>query len=112
VVALHLHGTGPGGADRPRLDRVLERPLPAAAIESIDAYLGCVGGASLRAEYLETIQKAGFRQVRVLRESSFVQALDLDDPRMKEVMEKLDISPDEAKGYAEAVTSLHILAVK
>jgi hypothetical protein len=58
------------------------------------------------------IQKAGFRQVRVLRESSFVQALDLDDPRMKEVMEKLDISADEAKGYAEAVTSLHILAVK
>jgi len=93
-------------------DIVLERPLPIAVIESIDAYLGCVGGASLRAEYLETIQKAGFREVRVERESNFVQALDLDDPRMKEMMERLDISPDDAKGYAEAVTSLHILAVK
>ena len=41
-----------------------------------------------------------------------MQALDLDDPRVVELMERLDVSPDEAKGYAEAVTSLHILAVK
>ena len=29
-------------------DIVLERPLPQAVIDSMDAYIGCVGGASLR----------------------------------------------------------------
>jgi len=93
-------------------DIVLERPLPRAVIESIDAYLGCVGGASLRAEYLETIAKAGFREVRVQREASFGDAIDLDDPRVQELMERLGISADEAKSYAAAVTSLSIYAVK
>ena len=93
-------------------DIVLERPLPPAVIESIDAYLGCVGGASLRAEYLETIAKAGFREVRVESEAHFADALSLDDPRVRELMERLDISPEEATRYAEAVTSLHIFARK
>jgi SAM-dependent methyltransferase len=93
-------------------DIVLERPLPQGVIDRIDAYLGCVGGASLRAEYLETIAKAGFREVRVEREASFTDAIALDDPRVQEVMERLGISADEAKSYADAVTSLSIYAVK
>jgi SAM-dependent methyltransferase len=93
-------------------DIVLERSLPAAVLDSIDAYIGCVGGASLRAEYLETIAKAGFREVRVDREASFATAFDLEDPRVRELIEKLGISDDEARGYADAVTSLHIYARK
>jgi arsenite methyltransferase len=93
-------------------DIVLERPLPEAVVQSIDAYLGCVGGASLRSEYLETIRKAGFSEVRVEREAPFTDALGLDDPRVQEIMERLGISPVEAKGYAEAVTSLHVFARK
>ena len=93
-------------------DIVLERPLPQAVLDSIDAYLGCVGGASLRSEYLETIAKAGFREVRVDREAPFANALDLDDPRVREVMEKLDLSADEVWGLASAVTSLHLFARK
>ena len=45
-------------------DITLEKPLPPGVAESLDAYLGCVGGASVRGEYLETIEKAGFRDVR------------------------------------------------
>jgi len=93
-------------------DIVLERPLPREVLDSIDAYIGCVGGASLRAEYLETIAKAGFREVRVQREASFASVFDIDDPKVREQMEKLEISEEEAKGIADAVTSLHIFAVK
>jgi ubiquinone/menaquinone biosynthesis C-methylase UbiE len=93
-------------------DIVLERPLPASIIESIDAYIGCVGGASLRAEYFEVIEKAGFREVRVDREARFADAMDFDDPKLQELMEKLDISVDEAKSYGDAVTSVHIFARK
>jgi arsenite methyltransferase len=93
-------------------DIVLERPLPQVVIDSIDAYLGCVGGASLRSEYLETIAKAGFREVRVQREARFTDAIALDDPRVQEAMERLGISEAEAKGYADAITSVSIFAVK
>jgi hypothetical protein len=93
-------------------DIVLERPLPQVVLDSIDAYLGCGGGASLRAEDLETIAKAGFREVRVQREASFTDAIALDDPRVQEVMEQLGISTDEAKSYVDAVKSLSIYAVK
>jgi len=93
-------------------DIVLERELPAAVLDSIDAYIGCVGGASQRADYLATIAKAGFSEVRVDREASFASAFDIDDPRVREIMEKLEISEDEAKSYADAVTSLHIYAKK
>lgn len=93
-------------------DIVLERALPAEILDSLDAYLGCVGGASLRGEYLETIAKAGFREVRVDREASFVGSFDFDDPRVQEVMTRLDLSLEDAKGYADAVTSLHIFARK
>jgi arsenite methyltransferase len=93
-------------------DVVLERPLPEAVLDSIDAYLGCVGGASLRGEYLETIAKAGFREVRVDREASFINAISFDDPPVREAMDRLGISEKEARGFADAVTSLHIFALK
>jgi arsenite methyltransferase len=93
-------------------DIVLERELPAAVLDSIDAYIGCVGGASQRADYLATIAKAGFSEVRVDREASFATAFDTEDPRVREIMAKLEISEDEAKAYADAVTSLHIYAKK
>ncbi|MEN8182400.1 MAG: arsenite methyltransferase [Myxococcota bacterium] len=93
-------------------DIVLEQPLPAAVVESIDAYLGCVGGASLRAQYLETIRKAGFAEVRVEREASFLDAIALDDPAVQGLMKQLAITPEEAKEYAASVTSLHVFARK
>jgi ubiquinone/menaquinone biosynthesis C-methylase UbiE len=93
-------------------DIVLERALPREVIESVDALLGCIGGASLRAEYLETIRKAGFREVRVLREAPFATAFDLGDPGVRELIEKLGLTDEQARDYAGAVTSLHIFALK
>ncbi len=93
-------------------DVVLERELPDEILHSIDAYLGCVGGASLRPAYLETIEKAGFREVKILKESSFLGAISFDDPLVAEAMERLGVTLEQARGYANAVTSLHIYAVK
>jgi len=93
-------------------DIVLERPLPRAVLERVDVYLSCVGGASVRAEYLETIREAGFAEVRVDREASFLDSIALDDPAVREVMQQLDISRDEAAGYIASVTSLHVYARK
>ena len=93
-------------------DVVLEQPLPEKVLNSVAAYIGCVGGASLREEYLETIRKAGFSEVRVEREACFGDAIDLDDPQITAAMEELEITPEQARDYAKAVTSLHIFARK
>jgi SAM-dependent methyltransferase len=52
-------------------DLVLERPLPLETRESIEAYVGCIGGASLRGEYLQLIRDAGFREVEVVQEGRY-----------------------------------------
>jgi SAM-dependent methyltransferase len=52
-------------------DLVLERPLPAETRDSIEAHVGCIGGASLRGEYLELIRGAGFLGVEVVREGRY-----------------------------------------
>jgi SAM-dependent methyltransferase len=93
-------------------DVVLERPLPREVLDSIDAWVGCVGGASLREEYLETIRKAGFREVRVTRESCFGDMFTPDDPRVREVIQSLGLSAEEVDSYRKAIKSLHVYAVK
>jgi SAM-dependent methyltransferase len=93
-------------------DIVLERPLPAEILQSVDAYLGCVGGASLRSLYLRTIEEAGFREVRITREARFTDAIALDDPQVREAMDRFGITLEQVKEYLDAVTSLHLFAVK
>ena len=93
-------------------DVVLERVLPDAVLQSIEAYMGCVGGASLREPYLQTIRDAGFSEVRVDREACFGDTIDLDDPVIAAAMERLGINQEQAREYGSAVTSLHIFARK
>ena len=52
-------------------DLVLNQPLPEETRRSIEAYVGCIAGASLRADYLEFIRKAGFEEVEVVREGRY-----------------------------------------
>ena len=49
-------------------DIVLLKALPDAIRDSVDAYTACIAGAMLKAEYLTTIEAAGFQRVEVLRE--------------------------------------------
>lgn len=93
-------------------DLVLERPLPAEILQRVDAYLGCVGGASLRSAYIRTIEEAGFREVRITREARFADAIALDDPQVREAMDRFGITLEQVRDYLDAVTSLHIFAVK
>jgi arsenite methyltransferase len=93
-------------------DVVLERMLPDAVLQSVEAYMGCIGGASLREPYLQTIRDAGFSEVRVDRESCFGDTLNLDDPEIAAAMAKLGVDREQARAYGSAVTSLHIFARK
>jgi len=93
-------------------DVVLERPLPPAVLASVEAWVGCIGGAALRPRYLALVEAAGFREVKVVREACFGDLLSLDDPRIAGAMARLGISREEADAYRKAVTSLSIRAIK
>jgi SAM-dependent methyltransferase len=52
-------------------DLVTEGELPEAIRKSFDAWAGCIAGAMEKGKYLETIRKAGFRDVRIVSQSTF-----------------------------------------
>ena len=51
-------------------DIVLLQELPESIKSSIEAYVGCVAGASRKEEYLATIASVGFREVEIVSEVS------------------------------------------
>ena len=52
-------------------DLVLIRPLPEKVRQSVEAYVGCVAGASLKEDYLRLIREAGFTDVAIVREGRY-----------------------------------------
>ena len=52
-------------------DLVLVRPLPEDVRGSVEAYVGCIAGASLVEEYLEHARRAGFERVEIVQERRY-----------------------------------------
>jgi SAM-dependent methyltransferase len=93
-------------------DIVLLKELPGFVKENIEAYVGCVSGAILKSEYLEKIEAAGFRDVRLIDETAFPIELITNDPTVKKMMDNLRIGLDEARGVASSVVSIKVSALK
>lgn len=93
-------------------DIVLTQPLPESIRKSVEAYLGCVAGASLKDDYLATIRDAGFEQVEVVGETAYAADALLELPDAKQIVEASGISLDEAGAAAGSVVSLKICARK
>ncbi len=55
-------------------DLVLKAPLSDDVRHSVEAYVGCVAGAALHADYLAMIRTAGFREVETVEEKSYGDA--------------------------------------
>jgi arsenite methyltransferase len=55
-------------------DLVLKQPLSDDVRHSVEAYVGCVAGASLHTEYLALMREAGFEDVRTVEERSYGDA--------------------------------------
>lgn len=93
-------------------DIVLERPLPEALRASVQAYVGCIAGASLREDYLRGIREAGFRELRVESEAGFADVFSLDDPLVREAMERQGVDEGQARRVLAGVKSIHVFARK
>ena len=99
-------------------DIVQLKPLPEAILKSIEAYVGCIAGASLKQDYVSMIQAAGFRDVEILSETTFDAALPSSgDPKIVLDGEELDAStfgmtPDMVRDLAGSMASVSVQAFK
>jgi SAM-dependent methyltransferase len=93
-------------------DIVLLEELPDYITASADSWSACVAGASLREEYLKAMEEAGFTDVEVLGESGVPFDLVLNDPTTKEMMERFNVTPEEAMKVARSVVSVKVGARK
>ena len=93
-------------------DIVLLKDLPAALLNSVAAYVGCVSGAALRQDYLAMVGSAGFRDVEILAEDSFDLDCMLNAPQAQAIITEADITPDRVKSMASVVRSIKLQAFK
>ena len=99
-------------------DIVLLKPLPEEVKQSIEAYVGCVAGASMKDDYLAAIEAAGFRDVEVLKEVSADSAFaGSAEPKIliegEEVdPESLGLDREKVQQLAGTISSITVKAVK
>jgi hypothetical protein len=81
-------------------------------MNSAAAYLGCVAGASLKADYLNMLYQAGFIDVRVAGEHPFYLGDMGHDPFIQTILEEARITPEELLEAGQSIVSLKVVAVK
>jgi SAM-dependent methyltransferase len=89
-------------------DLVLEQPLPAELLGSVEAWVGCLAGALLRADYLDAVRRAGFRDVRVVGEASYGGVIDLQTPEIRAAATRGGLTAEQLGRAVESVTSVKI----
>lgn len=80
-------------------DLVLRRPLSEKLKNSVEAYVGCVAGASMKEEYLSLMKEAGFKDVTVVDQNLYDVGLEV-------------IEDDLRTEALEAVVSVKVRAIK
>jgi len=76
-------------------DIVLDTPLPAEIRNSIEAYVECIAGASMRADYLDAITSAGFDDVEVLADTSADAAFEGSEAPTRKAKTMIDGEADD-----------------
>jgi SAM-dependent methyltransferase len=90
-------------------DLVLLDELPRALRESDAAYCACVGGATLKDEYLAAMANAGLSEIRVTKEAPYPSALFDNQEVIKELLARDGgLTTEELKYAREAVVSVHV----
>ncbi len=93
-------------------DIVLLKGLPDFVKESIQAYVGCVAGASKKNRYLDAIKSAGFEDVTVIEESVFPLDCMTNDPTGQAILESLKGSAEEIKEIEGTISSIKVSGIK
>lgn len=94
-------------------DIVLLKELPGSIKDSIQAYIGCLSGALLKADYLGAITAAGFQNVEIVDEALFPINSMVNDPTAKVIIKTLAAIPsEEIEAAASSVMSIKVQGIK
>jgi SAM-dependent methyltransferase len=93
-------------------DIVLLSELPEAVKNSVQAYIGCISGAEMKSTYIQMIENAGFKQVKIVEEMQFPLELMLSDATAKAIMKQLKLTNKGAAELGNSVVSIKISATK
>jgi arsenite methyltransferase len=93
-------------------DMVLFSELPDSIKNSVAAYIGCLAGAIMQDEYVEAIKAAGFKQVRIIDETSLATDYTPEDPIVQALVNDSGISRADLKKLGSSITSIKVHAVK
>ncbi len=86
-------------------DIVLDAPLPEAIGLDLLAYVGCVAGAELRADYFRMIEAAGLGEIEVLRDVDGMVLLGGELPEeAAALLERTGVDPEELRGKVRSLT--------
>jgi len=93
-------------------DIVLLKELPESIKKSVKAYIGCLAGAIMKDEYIETMKEAGFQEVKIIEETHFPIEYMANDPTAKAVIENSSIPVEKVKEIAHSVASIKVYGIK
>ncbi|OPY43923.1 MAG: Protein-L-isoaspartate O-methyltransferase [Methanoregulaceae archaeon PtaU1.Bin222] len=91
-------------------DTVILKPLPDFVRQSMAAYVGCVSGAMRKQEYIDTVEAAGFVDVKIVKETPFSLDCIQNDPMAQDVAGNLQIAA--LKEVEGCLASILINAIK
>jgi len=90
-------------------DLVLLEELPKVIRESAAAYCACVGGATLKSDYLAAMANAGLRELQVTGQAPYPSDLFDDENLMKEWLARDGgLTMEELKHARGSVVSVHV----
>jgi ubiquinone/menaquinone biosynthesis C-methylase UbiE len=91
-------------------DIALLKELPSAIKNSVEAYVGCVAGATTKQEYLAAVEAAGFREVEVVNEVRAKAVV--EGAAAQALAESLGTAPGAMGEAVDSIVSMVVQAVK
>lgn len=93
-------------------DLVLVKELPEKIKKSIEAYVGCLAGATMKDKYIDYIKEAGFQDIKIISQVNYPIEAMANDITAKVVKNNPDIKCEDLKGVEDSVVSVKVSAVK
>ena len=84
------------------------KELPEAVKNSVEAYVGCLAGAVMKEEYVAAIEEAGFREVRIVDETTFPMECMANDPTAQAILDDSEVPPEALSAIGGSVASVKV----
>lgn len=93
-------------------DIVQLKELPKSVTESIDAHIACVAGSIQKETYINIIEKTGFSDIKIDRESIFPIDLLLSDPFIASFININNLTKEKEENISNSIASMSFSAFK